>query len=284
MDVRTAVVIDEDAATRRLVAEVLGHSGLTVHGASRGAAGAELVTRHDPFVTTLELDLPDIDGLEVIRRIRQSSWTHVIVITGRAAEVDVLQALDAGADEVLGKPLQPRLLRARVDAIRRRAEYAPRLGAGGPGVSNEVLRHRGLELFPASRLVRVDGVPVDLSRSQFDILLHLLRAGARVVSKAELSRVLQEGRTLGPAAPHGGHAVEVHVANLRRRLGDSARRPRWIETVRAVGYRLARASERGGAAPQGRTHTIPLSVADVSPARASTGSPPPLSETRWRSV
>lgn len=230
---RIAVVIEDDADIRALIAEVLDQAGFSVRTASSGAEGAVLVRELQPVVTTLDVSMPGIDGFETARRIRAASATYLLMITARTEEVDVLQGLQAGADDYVTKPFRPRELRARIDAMLRRPRQI------GDGAADEWLEREGLRLNLARRLVEADGADPGLTRSEFDILVALLEAKGRVLSKAVLS---QRVRGVAPddwVSEQDERAIEVHVANLRRKLGDSAGRPRWIETVRGVGYRDA---------------------------------------------
>lgn len=230
---RIAVVIEDDADIRALIAEVLDQAGFSVRTASSGAEGAVLVRELQPVVTTLDVSMPGIDGFETARRIRAASATYLLMITARTEEVDVLQGLQAGADDYVTKPFRPRELRARIDAMLRRPRQI------GDGAADEWLEREGLRLNLARRLVEADGADPGLTRSEFDILVALLEAKGRVLSKAALS---QRVRGVAPddwVSEQDERAIEVHVANLRRKLGDSAGRPRWIETVRGVGYRDA---------------------------------------------
>ncbi|OLT53034.1 response regulator transcription factor [Cellulosimicrobium sp. CUA-896] len=254
---RTAVVVEDDPDIRELLVTVLGQAGFTTHTAATGRDGVELVHRTDPLVTTLDVSLPDIDGFEVCRRIRAVSDTYVVMLTARSEEIDALMGLDAGADDYQTKPFRPRELRARIEALLRRprvpvagdASSRPATAAAPPGPAPDPVRPApassaqvadGLEVDADARRVRVDGVEVHLTRSEFDLLAALGDTPGRVLSKDRLVRVLwgdaYDTGTLVTDADR--RSVEVHLANLRRKLGDSPTRPRWISTVRGVGYRL----------------------------------------------
>jgi len=231
---RYAVVIEDDADIRALIAEVLTQAGFTVRTAASGVDGAALVAELEPIVTTLDVSMPGIDGFETARRIREASTTYLVMITARGEEVDVLQGLQAGADDYVTKPFRPRELRARIDAMLRR----PR-GIGGEDEVSEWIERPGLRINPAMRSVLVDGEDPALTRSEFDILLALLDARGRVLSKAALSQAIRPPSADDWVSEQDERAIEVHVANLRRKLGESATAPRWIETVRGIGYREA---------------------------------------------
>lgn len=244
---QVAVVIEDDPDIRALISEVLDQAGFTVHPAGTGDEGLSLVREHQPIVTTLDVSLPGMDGFETARRIRSVSGTYIVMLTARADEIDTLQGLQSGADDYLTKPFRPRELRARIEAMLRRprtvgiadASSADTAAVPAPDVAGW-LEHRGLRLHPDMRIATADGVDLDLTRSEFDILSDLLSAGRRVVSKSELALMLRGESHLGLSfiSDHDTRAIEVHVANLRRKLGESATQPRWIETIRGIGYRL----------------------------------------------
>lgn len=241
-DLGVAVVVEDDADVRNLVEAVLRQAGFEVHSASEGREGVDVVRREDAQVVTLDVGLPDIDGFEVLRRIRQFSDAYVVMLTARTDELDTLTALHTGADDFLTKPFRPRELRARVAAMMRR----PRRDNGGavaepaPAPDN-VLRHNGLSLNPDMRSVTVDGEPLALTRSEFDLLHALLKGAGAVRSKTDLVRVVRGEYYRADAyiSDSDERAVEVHIGNLRRKLGEDAVQPRWLQTVRGVGYRLA---------------------------------------------
>jgi len=272
---RVVVVIEDDQDIRDLIKAVLNQSGFEVHASSTGAAGVEAVREHRPTLVTLDLGLPDIDGFEVARRIRLLSDCYIIMLTARAEELDTLLGLEAGADDYLTKPFRPRELRARVGAMLRR----PRLGGGAgsdstaggsePGtpptlakaaadgethgvpasnlaqrtaaVQCHELGHRGLTLNIAARTADVEGRDLELTRTEFDLLQVMLESGSLVRTKAELVRRLRgEEYDVGSYINDSDErTVEVHMANLRRKLGDDPRQPRWIKTVRGVGYQMS---------------------------------------------
>ncbi|BDZ40605.1 response regulator transcription factor [Microbacterium suwonense] len=247
-DSQIAVVIEDEPDARGLVSEVLEHAGFIPLAAGSGADGLRLVEEHDPLVTTLDVSLPGMDGFETARRIRAISSTYLIMLTARSDEVDALQGLRSGADDYVTKPFRPRELRARIEAMLRRPRAmgdAHRAGqspeAAADPTASGWLEHHGLRMHPEMRLVVADGAEVELTRSEFDILHDLMRAGSATVAKEALAIMLR-GERHGDSTyvnEHDARAIEVHMANLRRKLGESATRPRWIETVRGTGYRLA---------------------------------------------
>lgn len=242
---RVAVVIEDEEDIRSLLSAVLAQAGFTVHGAGTGEDGLELVLRHQPLVTTLDVNMPGMDGFETAKRIRAVSGTYIVMLSARTEEIDALQGLEAGADDYVAKPFRPRELRARIDAMLRRPRHhiatAPAPAATTPDApAAGWLEHQGVRLNPETRIVTVDGTDLDLTRSEFDILADLLGSGRRVRAKSDLALMLRGEQYTGVefVSDSDARAIEVHVANLRRKLGESPASPRWIETVRGVGYRL----------------------------------------------
>lgn len=271
MDEDVAVVIEDGEDIRELLAQVLTQGGFAVHAAADGATGVELVREHDPIVVTIDVNMPGMDGFETARQVRAISTAYIVMITARGDEIDTLVGLQTGADDYIVKPFRPRELRARIEAMMRRPRVlasshpspphpsAPQPLASGaipvqtppsasdPGAGSwmesdsehAALEHRGLRLEAGARVVELEGAEVELTRSEFDILRMLLSSGRRVVSKMQLAGMLrgERGEPDHYLSEHDARAIEVHVANLRRKLGESPSEPRWIETVRGVGYR-----------------------------------------------
>ena len=234
---RAAVVIEDDPDVRALLSELLQQSGFAVTDCSAGADGLRAVRERDPDLVTLDLNLPDLDGIEVCRRLRETSEAYVIMLTARPDEIDRLVGLETGADDYLTKPFSPRELRARVAAMMRRprrrntatAEPAP----AAPADQSEVMRLGDLEVDLEGRLAHLAGAELPLTRIEFDLLATLLSGPRRVWPRETLLRTVWGTEWAGD-----GHLVEVHMGNLRRKLGDDPRNGRYIRTVRGVGYRL----------------------------------------------
>ena len=337
----TAVIIEDDPDVRDLIDLVLSQSGFRTVLAEDGLEGVDAVRRHNPLITTLDVNMPGMDGFAVAKRLREFSNTYLIFITALGDEIDVVTGFEAGADDYLVKPFRPRELRARADSMLRRprgrtdvgatapaappappveeswatraarefADDAPRGGAhaarpaepappayqppvqqqpapvqqqpppvqqqpapvqqqpapqqpaqqtylqavpgqpvppvaagpGGPAPDGAWIRFNGLALNNETRIVTVDGGSVDLTRTEFDLLASLLSTGRRVRSKADLVLTMrgQQYVTSYFVNEADKRSVEVHVANLRRKIGDDSTNPKFIETVRGVGYRLA---------------------------------------------
>ncbi|WP_427173712.1 response regulator transcription factor [Arthrobacter sp. 92] len=242
---RVGLVIEDDHDIRELVRVVLVQAGFNVQVASSGAEGVLAAKELKPAVITLDLGLPDIDGFEVARQIREFSDAYIVMLTARAEELDTLIGLESGADDYLTKPFRPRELRARVAAMMRRPRSAPETPAeetaSTAGAPVTMLKHNGLEFSYESRTVVVDGRELHLTRTEFDLLHALLEAGRVVRTKSDLVRRLRDEPydVGGYISEADERSVEVHMGNLRKKLGDSPQNPRWLQTVRGVGYRLA---------------------------------------------
>jgi DNA-binding response OmpR family regulator len=239
--VRRAVVIEDDGDIRTLITHALSDIGLEVTSASTGPDGIAAVEAADPDVVTLDLGLPGIDGIEVCRRIREQTDAYIIMVTARTDEIDRLLGLETGADDFMSKPFSPRELQARVNAMFRRPRVGATVPAGtaskpAPSVpadldGHEVLSLGALEVDVDGRVARVDGEEVSLTRTEFDLLVTMIRAPRRVWQRDVLLRTVWGDDW---AVDH--HLVEVHVGNLRRKLGGGS--SRYIRTVRGVGYRM----------------------------------------------
>lgn len=222
--VARVVLIEDDVEIRRLVAGALAAAGHDVESSDRALEGLELVVKGSPEVVLMDLGLPDIDGTELLRMIRAVSTVPVIVITARGDDESVVATLDAGADDHLVKPFSVSQLDARIRAVLRR---------GSPEGSRSEIAVGGLVLDPGGRTVSVDGSPLDLSPKEFDLLRFLMENTGRVVTKREvLAEVWRE--------PYGGadRTIDVHVSWLRKKLGETAQEPRYIQTVHGVGIKL----------------------------------------------
>ncbi len=313
---KTAVVIEDDPDVRHLLSEVLEAAGFSVVSAGNGLDGVRAVLHYQPLITTLDVNMPGIDGFEAARRIRAGSDTYIIMLTALGEEADVVLGLGAGADEYLNKPFRPRELRARIEAMLRRPRSqqtaVPRQEQAGPSfpaarngstnsrdtgfdpavsegqlvdaprwaaaedaspkqptfaphstelvpaeqyrtIETDVLEyappgdgwaiHRDLYLNPESRVVHIMNTEIDLTRTEFDLLAALMESKRRVRSKADLTLLLR-GESYVTSYFVGDadkRAIEAHMTNLRRKLGDNPTQPRYIETVRGVGYRLTTA-------------------------------------------
>ena len=220
------LVVEDDAAVRSALLRALGDRGYATSSAATGMTGLAAAVDGQPDIVVLDLGLPDVDGGELLRMLRAVSTVPVIVATARDDEQQIVRALDAGADDYLIKPFGTAQLDARIRAVLRRA-ISPEDGRPAP------IEVGGLVIEPNARTVTLDGIRLDLSAREFDLLRYLAERADQVVSKREL---LTEVWRL----PYGGadKTVDVHLSWLRRKLGETAQAPRYLHTVRSVGVRL----------------------------------------------
>lgn len=224
----TVLVVEDEASIRRLVRLYLEAAGATVLEAATGRAAIESFERELPHLVILDLMLPDLDGWEVCRRIRQCSQTPIVMLTARETENDRVRGLDLGADDYVTKPFSPRELVSRIRAILRR------VGGAESAATHAVdrLEYAGLTIFPLTRRVEVEGQPVSLTPKEFDLLLILARAPDRVFTRQALFSQVWGFDYLGDS-----RTVDVHVGTLRKKLEERSPR-RYICTVRGTGYRF----------------------------------------------
>ncbi len=222
----TILVVDDERKIREVVRSYLERDGFAVLEADTGARALEVAARATPDLIVLDLMLPDLSGEEVARSVRSTSKVPIIMLTAKASEDDRVEGLRLGADDYLVKPFSPRELIARIEAVLRRT---------GDGRSEGPLSfHEGhLLVDRESREVRVDGALVDLTRSEFDLLHALASRPGRVSSRYELVTRVQ-------GYDYAGYerTIDAHVKNLRRKLGEDPRHPRYVLTVTGVGYKF----------------------------------------------
>ncbi len=218
--------IDDDERFAELVARYLAQNAIHVTHAPDGARGLALLD-HEVFdAVLLDVMMPGLDGLEVCRRIRAKHNVPVLMLTAKGDETDRVVGLELGADDYLPKPCSPRELLARLRAVLRRTQ---------PEVVATSLAVGPIRADVPSRTVTVSDQRVDLTGLEFDLLIALMRRAGRVISREAL--LAEAGRD---DVTVGERAVDVHISHLRQKLGDDPRSPRWIKTIRGVGYVLAR--------------------------------------------
>ena len=211
------VVEDEDSIAEPLV-EGLRREGFEV---TRVANGTDALEAAACDLVLLDLRLPDVDGLDVCRKLRERSRVPIIIVTARGEESDRVVGLELGADDYLVKPYGLRELIARIRAVSRRA--------AGAGATGEPLRVGGLEVDERARVARLDGAELELTPKEFDLLAALVRDPGAAVTRQRLLADVWQTTWYGSSK-----TIDVHVAALRKKLGD----PHWIETVRGIGFRL----------------------------------------------
>ncbi len=226
------LVIDDEPPIVELLTGYLEREGWAVASAADGIAGLDAVRSIDPDVVILDVMLPGLDGVEVCRQLRTFSDAYVLMLTARGEEIDRIMGLTVGADDYLVKPFSPREVVARIKALLRRPRAGHVVPATGAVTATGVVP-AGLEIDEGRRLVRVDGASVELTALEFNLLAMLAREPGIVVGRPAFLDALWGVEFAGD-----DHLVDVHIANLRRKLGDDPAHPRFVETVRGVGYRL----------------------------------------------
>jgi DNA-binding response OmpR family regulator len=230
---RRVLVVDDEEPLARMVAAYLERDGFEVAVAGDGPAAVAGAREVDPDVIVLDLGLPGLDGLEVCRRVRTFSDAYILMLTARSEEVDKIVGLSVGADDYLTKPFSPRELVARVHVLLRRPRRVYAAPASDAVSAGPAATFGALSVDVVAREVRVDGEVVDLTRTEFDVLAALAARPRMAFSRRQLIATVW-----GPDWVGDDHLVDVHVGHLRRKLGDDASAPRFVRTVRGVGYRM----------------------------------------------
>lgn len=219
--------------------------GLGVVVAMNGVEGVAAVKDRHPLLTMIGVTMPGIDGFETVRRVRAISDTYIVLVSAQDDEADAVLGLSSGADDYIRLPLRPREFRARVGAILRRSRAVKARDASASAVvaaastPPSALRHRDLTVDTSTRVVRREGADVVLTRTEFELLRTLLESQRRPRTREDLVMVTRGDEPGGSyVSDLDRRAIEAHVTNLRRKLGDRADAPLYIETVRGVGYRL----------------------------------------------
>ncbi|MEN8114285.1 MAG: response regulator transcription factor [Actinomycetota bacterium] len=220
------LVVDDEPKIRNIVTSYLREEGFEVAEADDGPTAVSQTQRLDPDVVILDVMLPGFDGIEALRQIRTTSDVYVIMLTARSEETDKLIGLSVGADDYVTKPFSARELVARVKAVLRRDR-----GTGTD--TSERLTVGGLSLDHATRTVTVDDAEIDLTALEFDLLAALLGGPGRVYSRGQLLEKVWGWDFFGDE-----RVVDVHIRKIRQKLGDDPADPRFIATVRGVGYRF----------------------------------------------
>ena len=220
-----ALVVDDSPEVRILVRSVLEKEGFVVTCVPTGSAGIEAARDESPDLIVLDLSLPDVDGVEVCRQIRAFSDAYLVMVTARDDEIDKIVGLTVGADDYITKPFSPREFVARVRVLSRRPRSVPQEAAAG-------IVFGGLSIDLAAREMLMDGAVVELTRIEFELLKALVSAPRRTFTRRQLIEKVW-GEWYGD-----DHVLDVHMGNLRRKMGESSAHPRFIRTVRGVGYRF----------------------------------------------
>lgn len=223
------LIVDDDVELTELVSEYLGGEGFEVEAVHDGNEGLKRALSGEHVLVVLDIMLPGMNGLDVLRNLRKQSRIPVLILTARGDDVDRIVGLEIGADDYLPKPFNPRELMARVRAILRRSHGDQQAAAGEKVAVGDV------ELDPASRVVRRSGEPVELTSVEFALLEALMRAAGQVVTREQLAQ-----NVLGRRFMPYDRSIDVHVSKLRRKLGDQSADAERIKTIRGVGYVFTR--------------------------------------------
>jgi len=222
------LVVDDDVELCDLVKEFLQPEGLQVEAVHNGNRGLERALSGEHALVVLDVMLPGMNGLDVLRKLRATSTVPVLLLTARGQDVDRIVGLELGADDYLPKPFNPRELVARIRAILRRTKG----GEGGERQAPQTsVRVGDVELNPATRTVLRGGEAVDLTAVEFNLLDVLLREAGRVVTRDELAKIAL-GRMFSPY----DRSIDMHISKLRKKLGEDGKGGERIKTVRGVGY------------------------------------------------
>ncbi|MFG1603209.1 response regulator transcription factor [Actinoplanes sp. NPDC049265] len=220
------LLVEDDRYITAALVRALGDAGHVVRPVGQAGAALKILTEDQPDLVILDLGLPDIDGADALRMMRQISSVPVIVATARRSEQNIITLLEAGADDYVTKPFSAGHILARISAVLRRARTAPE-------VTPSVITVGGLEINPRQRQATLDGNPLQLTRREFDVLTYLAERVGAVVSRRELLAEVWDQARVGEE-----QTIDVHISWLRRKLGETAAAPRYLHTVRGVGVMM----------------------------------------------
>jgi DNA-binding response OmpR family regulator len=238
---RTILLVEDEPAIAEPLAETLTREGFHLEVAGTAAGAVEAAGRVRPDLILLDLMLPDGSGFDVCREVRRDSQVPIIMLTARGDEADRVIGLELGADDYVVKPFSAREVTARVRAVLRRTATAA--APAGASDANAPVEVAGVRLDPSTRTVTKAGAPVEVTRKEFDLLALLMRSAGSVVTRERLIDEVWDVNWFGSTK-----TLDVHVSGLRKKLGDDSAAPRYIHTVRGVGFMFAGA---GGDGPAG---------------------------------
>lgn len=229
-DANRVLLIDDDAELSAMLGEYIANEGYAVERAADGESGLTLLRQGDFAIVVLDVMMPRVSGIEVLRRLRAFSGVPVLMLTARGDDIDCVLALELGADDYVQKPCTPRELVARLRAILRRAT-----GPRTQGMGEDAIMIGALAVWPSRRSAEYGSIPLPLTGSEYSLLEVLARHAGSVVSKSDLS--LQAlGRPMGPYDRN----IDVHVSAIRQKLAPVSGGRMLIQTVRGIGYQLIR--------------------------------------------
>jgi len=224
-ETRQILVVEDDSNVAEMVLSLLQNAGFSTNTVDDGSKALEYIAAASPDLILLDLDLPDINGMEVLRRVRDRSFIPMIVISGYNREGDKVQALEAGADDFLAKPFSPEELVARIQALLRRIQWTPQ-------PETRLIVHQ-LEMDIPHRQARIRGRKLHLTPVEYGLLVTLMRSAGQIVSHDELLRSVWGEQYEGDYS-----VLRVNISRLRQKLEENPRRPAYILTVPGEGYRM----------------------------------------------
>lgn len=222
----TILVADDEAKIVDLVSNYLRNEGFSVISAFNGREALAAIKANKPDCALLDINMPELDGLSVAKEVRKTSDVPIVFLTARTDEIDRIVGFEIGADDYVQKPFSPRELVARVKAILRRR-------GGKTETAGEKVSFGDISVDPEKRVCTVAGKPIDLTTAQLDILVFMMRSPGRVWNRLELLQA-----SSGSAFEGYERTIDAHIKNIRKALDDDSDHPRFIETVRGVGYRF----------------------------------------------
>ncbi len=232
MSRKRVLLVEDERSIAEPLSDALKREGFEVHVAGSAAAGLEMFSAQPPDLVLLDVMLPDGDGRDVLREIRQRSRTPVVMLTARGEEMDRVLGLELGADDYVTKPFSSAELVARMRAVLRRSSAEPAAEAGG------VLESGGVAMNLDTRSVTCAGEPIELTVKEFELLRVLLEHAGKLVKRDDLVAEVWDPNWFGSTK-----TLDVHVSSLRKKLGDDPASPRYIHTVRGVGFRFSAPDE-----------------------------------------
>lgn len=218
-------MIEDDVELASLIAEYLGEHGFQVDIVTDGAAAEAAIRSHNPDILILDLALPNKEGLDICRDVRGWYFGPILLLTARSGWVDEIVGLEMGADDYLGKPVEPRLLLARLRSLLRRSRTS------APASPSPVDPTPALVIDPTTRVATVGDRALDLTDAEYDLLVYFKANAGTPLSREQLTRDLTNSDYDGL-----GRTIDVRVSRLRTKLGDDGKHPRWIKAIRGVGY------------------------------------------------
>jgi DNA-binding response OmpR family regulator len=228
-----ALVVDDEVPLADVVASYLKREMFEVHLAHDGRDALAMAREADPDVVLLDIGLPGVNGIEVCRQLRAFSDAYIIMLTARDTELDTIVGLSVGADDYVTKPFSPRELVARIRAMLRRPRRATTSGVNSGEIVIPPRVFGALRINVDSREVHLDETPIMLTRTEFDVLAALSARPGTVLTRRHLLETIWGDSWVG-----ADNVVDVHIGHLRRKLGDNPATPRYVTTVRGVGYRM----------------------------------------------